>query len=67
LLLRAFGERDLKRGEWKSRQQIIAHLDASCREHDERFAHPITWSWTRPKMRQWVARRGPPGARHRAT
>lgn len=55
LLLRAFGERYLKRGEWNSRQQLIEHLDASWREYDQRFAHPITWSWTRPKMRQWVA------------
>jgi hypothetical protein len=59
LLLRAFGERYLKHGEWKSRQQLIDHLDASWQEYDERFAHPITWSWTRPKMRQWVARHAP--------
>jgi hypothetical protein len=57
LLLRAFSERYLKRGDWKSRQQLIEHLDADWREYNERFAHPITWSWTRQKMRQWVARR----------
>jgi len=56
LLLRAFGERYLKRGEWKSRQELIEHLDASWREYNDRFAAPIRWSWTRPKMRQWAAR-----------
>jgi DDE superfamily endonuclease len=59
LLLRAFSERYLKRGDWKSRQQMIEHLDASWPEYNERFAHPITWSWTRQKMRGWVARRAP--------
>jgi hypothetical protein len=59
LLLRAFSERYLKRGNWKSRQQLVEHLDASWPEYNERFAHPITWSWTRQKMRRWVARRAP--------
>jgi hypothetical protein len=56
LLLRAFSERYLKRGDWKTRQQLIEHLDASWQEYNERFAHPIAWSWTRPKMRRWVER-----------
>jgi hypothetical protein len=55
LLLRAFSERYLKRGEWRSRQQLIEHLDASWREYNERFARPVTWSWTRQKMRHWAA------------
>ncbi len=59
LLLRAFSERYLKRGSWKSRQLMLEHLDASWREYNEYFAHPITWSWTRQKMREWVARRAP--------
>lgn len=59
LLLRAFSERYLKRGEWKSRQQLIEHLDASWREYNERYAHPIAWTWTRQKMRRWVARQAP--------
>ena len=54
LLLRAFSERYLKRGEWKSRQQLIEHLDASWREYNELFACPITWTWTRQKMHRWV-------------
>jgi DDE superfamily endonuclease len=56
LLLRAFGEHYLNHGEWKSRQQLIEHLDASWPEYNERFAHPIVWTWTRLKMHQWVAR-----------
>jgi hypothetical protein len=59
LLLRAFSERYLKRGERKSRQFLIVHLDASWREYNERYAHPIVWSWTRQKMRRWVARHAP--------
>lgn len=56
LLLRAFTERYLKRGDWGSREHLTEHLDASWHEYNERFAHPIMWSWTRQKMRQWVER-----------
>jgi hypothetical protein len=56
LLLRAFSERYLKRGDWNSRDELLAHLDASWREYNECFARPITWSWTRTKMRRWAAR-----------
>lgn len=56
LLLRAFSERYLKRGDWKSRQQLIEHLDASWREYNELCAHPLKWSWTRQQMHRWVAR-----------
>lgn len=59
LLLRAFSERYLKRGDWKSRQQLVEHLDASWQEYNALFACPITWSWTRPKMHRWVARHAP--------
>lgn len=58
LLFRAFSERYLKRGDWKSRQQLIDHLDASWREYNELYACPITWSWTRQKMHRWVTRHG---------
>jgi hypothetical protein len=56
LLLRAFSERYLTRGNWKSRQQLVEHLDASWREYNCLFAHPFTWSWTRQKMHQWIRR-----------
>jgi hypothetical protein len=56
LLLRAFGERYLQRGSWTSRSEFIAHLEASWPEYNCLFAHPFTWSWTRPKMHEWVDR-----------
>jgi hypothetical protein len=56
LLLRAFSERYLKRGDWKSRQHLIEHLQASWQEYNRLYAHPFTWSWTRQKMHRWVAR-----------
>jgi len=59
LLLRAFSERYLKRGDWKSRLHLVEHLDASWREYNERFARPIAWTWTRRDLRQWAARHVP--------
>lgn len=56
LLLRAFSARYLDRGEWKSRDELVEHLNASWREYNELFAHPFTWSWTRQRMRWWVDR-----------
>lgn len=56
LLLRTFSERYLKRGSWKSRQQLIEHLDASWREYNWLYARPIMWSWTRQSMHHWAAR-----------
>jgi transposase len=64
LLLRAFGAHYLQRGDWASRSEFIAHLEASWPEYNQLYAHPFTWSWTRPKLREWVARhrlRQPPG------
>jgi len=57
LLLRAFGERYLRRGEWPSRQALVEHLESSCQEYNHLFAHPFTWSWTRRDMRRWVNRK----------
>jgi hypothetical protein len=54
LLLRAFGERYLKRGEWPSRQALVQHLDLSWQEYNHLFAHPFTWSWTQQDMSRWV-------------
>jgi hypothetical protein len=56
LLLRAFEERYLKRGDWTSRQHLIEHLNASWLEYNQHFAHPFTWSWTRHRMHQWMDR-----------
>lgn len=56
LLLRAFQERYLKRGEWSSRQHLVGHLDLSWPEYNQLYAHPFEWSWTRRDMRRWVER-----------
>lgn len=56
LLLRAFSQRYLKRGDWQSRRHLIQHLEAAWQEYNSLFAHPFTWSWTRRDMRRWVAR-----------
>jgi hypothetical protein len=56
LLLRAFSERYLKRGNWNSRQHLIDHLEASWREYDRLYAHPFSWSWTRRDLSKWLVR-----------
>ncbi len=56
LLLRAFSERYLKRGEWPSRQALVEHLEGAWREYNQNFAHPFRWSWTRREMHQWFDR-----------
>ena len=54
LLLGAFAEHYLQRGDWHSRQQLIEHLEASWPEYNRLHAHPFTWSWTRQRMHKWV-------------
>lgn len=56
LLLRSFGERYLKRGEWRNRCALIDHLLGSCDEYNRLFACPVAWTWTRHRMRRWVER-----------
>ncbi len=56
LLLRGYGERYLKRGEWRSRCALIDHLLSSCDEYNRLFACPVAWTWTRRKMHRWVER-----------
>lgn len=60
LLLRAFSERYLKRGDWASRENLIDHLGASFREYNHLYAHPFSWSWTRSDMREWLSRHQTP-------
>jgi hypothetical protein len=56
LLLRAFVERYLRRGEWASRDDFIDHLNTSWPEYNRLYAHPFIWSWTRAKMHAWIDR-----------
>lgn len=56
LLLRAFTDQYLDRGEWLSREHLIDHLGASWPEYNRLFAHPFDWSWTRHSMNKWIER-----------
>ena len=56
LLLRAFSARYLRRDDWKSRADFIAHLDASWPEYNLLYAQPFTWLWTQAKMHDWFER-----------
>ncbi len=54
LLLKSFTTYYLKRGSWRSRQELIEHLYASVPEYNRWFAQPINWTWTRHDLRDWV-------------
>jgi len=57
LLLRAFSQRYLKEVDTPSRSALVEHLQASWPEYNRRFAHPISWSWTRRDLRGWAKKR----------
>ena len=54
LLLKSFTMHYLKRGSWRSRQELIDHLYDSAPEYNRLFARPINWTWTRRDLRDWV-------------
>jgi hypothetical protein len=56
LLNHAFGHRYLRRGSWASRDEYVAHVQASWPEYNRLYAHPFEWTWTNQKMRRWFAR-----------
>lgn len=53
LLIGAFSKRYSGDDSWPDPEVLINHLDASWREYNDRHAHAFTWTWSRPKMRQW--------------
>jgi hypothetical protein len=53
ILLNTFSHYYLKRQSWASRQAFIDHVLASAPEYNRRYARPIEWTWTNPKMSQW--------------
>jgi hypothetical protein len=55
LLNDAFGQRYLKRGSWRSRDELLEHVQASWPEYNRRYAHPFEWYWTNCRMRHWFA------------
>lgn len=56
LLLDAFELHYLKRGSWRSREELRAHIAAAWPEYNRLYAHPFEWEWTIPKMKQWFAK-----------
>lgn len=56
LLIGAFSSRYLKRSSWSSPEQLLDHVHCAAAEYNRLHAHPIQWTWSRPKMRQWYAR-----------
>jgi hypothetical protein len=55
LLNHAFAYRYLQRGSWSSREEFLAHVQASWPEYNRLYAHPFDWTWTNHRMRQWFA------------
>ena len=55
LLVNNFGFHYLRRGSWEDRQQFIGHVIASSQEYNQRYAHPLQWTWTNERMRRWYA------------
>lgn len=53
IVIHGFGQRYLKRQSWDSREVFIEHVLASGPEYNRRYAHPVEWTWTNAKMRQW--------------
>lgn len=51
LLNNAFGYRYLKRGSWTSREEYIAHVNASWPEYNRLYAHPFEWTWNSHRIR----------------
>lgn len=56
LLNDAFSYHYLKRRSWRSRQELIDHIEAAWPEYNQLYAHPFRWTWTNQKMRRWFAK-----------
>jgi len=54
LLLDAFSERYLQRGNWKSRQAMIDHISRSRIEYNQYFAHSFAWRWSVRRFFYWL-------------
>ena len=59
ILINNFSRHYLKRQSWTSRDAFIEHVLASAPEYNHCYAHPIEWTWTNHKMRQWFAKHAP--------
>jgi transposase len=59
ILIHSFRHDYLKRASWRSQEEFRSHVLASWPEYNRRYAHPIEWTWTNQKMRQWFASHAP--------
>jgi transposase len=59
ILIHSFKHYYLKRGSWRSREEFKVHVLASWPEYNRLYAHPIEWTWTNQKMRQWFDEHAP--------
>src|SRR5262249_170254 len=59
ILIHSFKHYYLRRGSWRSQEEFRSHVLASWPEYNRRYAHPIEWTWTNQKMRQWFERHDP--------
>jgi len=59
ILIHSFKHYYLKRGSWRSQEEFRGHVLASWPEYNRRYAHPVEWTWTNQKMRQWFDRHAP--------
>lgn len=53
ILINMFKRRYLVRQSWECRNDFLRHVSAAWPEYNERYAHPINWTWTGAKMREW--------------
>lgn len=53
ILINMFSSRYLVRQSWSSRREFVEHIQEAWPEYNERYAHPINWTWTSAKMRDW--------------
>ena len=53
ILINMFSRRYLVRQSWDTREEFLEHVQAAWPEYNDRYAHPIEWTWTSAKMREW--------------
>lgn len=55
MLVNAFKGHYLKRGSWRTREELMEHATASGPEYNRHYARPFDWTWTNAQMRRWYA------------
>ena len=44
---------------WISREQVIERVEASRPKYNRLYSHPLEWTWSSQKLRQWFAKHKP--------